>query len=428
MLATEIDRRRDAIITFLQDLVRASQRGESSVQQIVVDKARTLGCTVETVRYQPGDVPMMEEFAGNAAIDRTERESVVARLTGTGHGRSIIFFAHPDSERVIGTESWRRDPFAASIENGRLYGWGVADDLAGVAISIQALEAVVESGLRPAGDVIVASTPSKRHARGVSALLHRGLQADAAVYLHPAESGIGMREIKAFASGQLEFRIVIEGSPPPTTEPLQTGFAHLAVSAIDKAFVVWRALKALDERRAATVHHARLHKAVGRSTNIMISYISSGQPDRLAQVGGACVLGGAVSFPPPETLSEVQLQIEAAITDAIRGDSWLSANPPQLIWDSGVTGAEIPTDHPLFQTVAAAITAVTGEPPRINPMHTGSDIRHPMVQKRIPTVGLGPLCGDLSQNGHTDEWVDVEDYVRSVKVAASVIATWCGEL
>ena len=82
----------------------------------------------------------------------------------------------------------------------------------------------------PAGDVILASTPSKRHARGVSALLHGGLRADAAVYLHPAESGVGMREIKAFCLGQLDFRITVRAgrrrptrsaiSPSPIRRPI----------------------------------------------------------------------------------------------------------------------------------------------------------------------------------------------------------------
>ena len=58
--------------------------------------------------------------------------------------------------------------------------------------------------------------------------------------------------------------------------------------------------------------------------------------------------------------------------------------------------------------------------------HTASDIRNPIVQKGIPTVGLGPLCGDLTQNGRHDEWVDLDDYLRAIKVAARTIADWCG--
>jgi acetylornithine deacetylase len=91
-----------------------------------------------------------------------------------------------------------------------------------------------------------------------------------------------------------------------------------------------------------------------------------------------------------------------------------------------VTGAQVPPEHPLYRTVADAIRTVTGEWPHVNPMHTSSDIRNPMVQKGIPALGFGPLGGDLSQNGGHDEWVDLEDYVRSVKVAAGVIVGWCG--
>jgi acetylornithine deacetylase/succinyl-diaminopimelate desuccinylase-like protein len=64
--------------------------------------------------------------------------------------------------------------------------------------------------------------------------------------------------------------------------------------------------------------------------------------------------------------------------------------------------------------------------PEINPLHTSSDIRNPMVQSGIPCVGLGPLCGDLTQNGGRDEWVDEADYRRGVAVVAALITLWCG--
>jgi acetylornithine deacetylase len=39
-------------------------------------------------------------------------------------------------------------------------------------------------------------------------------------------------------------------------------------------------------------------------------------------------------------------------------------------------------------------------------------------------VGLGPLCGDLTQNGARDEWVDVADFKRGIGVIAGAIALW----
>lgn len=420
------DATRDASVAFLRSLIRATRDGEDAVQERVAEAARAAGCHVESVSYSPGDTPMVEEFAGADAIDQAERRAVIARRSSSQGGRSLMLFAHPDGEPVAGIERWRTDPFGGDIVDGRIHGWGVADDLAGVAIMIQALRVVAASGLAPQGDIVAASTPSKRHARGVSALLHGGLTADAAIYLHPAESGAGMGEIKAFCSGQVEFRILIDGRQPPTSEPLQTAFAHLADNPIDKMQIVAAALRDLGERRAARVRSAPLEAAVGRSTNLMASFVSSGERHRLARVPEWCEMGFALSFPPPERLSDVTAEIEAAVTDAAASDPWLAANPPRIIWDSGVTGALTPSDHPLYVAASAAIAEVTGRAPFVNAMHTGSDIRNPIIQKDIPTIGLGPLCGDLSQNGGIDEWVDVDDYLRAVAVVATIMVTWSG--
>jgi acetylornithine deacetylase len=165
---------------------------------------------------------------------------------------------------------------------------------------------------------------------------------------------------------------------------------------------------------------------VGRSTNILVGSVQGGVNGKATVVGSACTLSAAISFPPGEPMEAVQAEVEAALREAAAGDPWLRENPPVLTWLSGVTGAEVPVEHPLYRTVSAAIAAVTGQEPFVNAMHTSSDIRNPMVQKGIPTVGLGPLCGDLTQTGRHDEWVDVADYRRCVAVAAQLIAEWCG--
>ena len=124
---------------------------------------------------------------------------------------------------------------------------------------------------------------------------------------------------------------------------------------------------------------------------------------------------GALSVLPGEDLPRLQREVETVVGEDARLD-----------WVSGMSGAEVPLDSPLYRTVAGAIAAVTGEQPQVNPLHTASDIRNPIVQAGIPTVGLGPLAGDLTQNGLTDEWVDVEDYRRAVEVTARIIDGWCG--
>ncbi|RUT32461.1 M20/M25/M40 family metallo-hydrolase [Arsenicitalea aurantiaca] len=422
-----IDEAEGDVIGLLQALVGLQHDGEEAVQSLVIQRLSAAGADVEALRYEPRDVPLVDEFAAGAADARGERRSIVGRFDGqAAEGRSLIIFAHPDSEPTASARHWSRPPFSASIHDGRVYGWGIADDLAGVATGIAAMEMIARAGIRLAGDVIFASTPSKNNARGVAAVLHQGYDADAALYLHPAESGVGMHEIKALTSGQLEFAITVSGMPPETHEPGQTAFSHLGVNPLDKALALIWALKALDAERATRVTHRLLDAAVGRSTNLMISSIDFGGTAPLWRMPETLTFSGAISFPPGEKLEAVQKEVEAALHAAIAADPFLTENPPRLDWLSGVTGIEVAATHPLYQTLSDAIAEVCGFEPEVNPMHTSSDIRNPIVQKGIPTLGFGPLCGDLTHAGGIDEWVDREDYLRAVKVTAASIIGWCG--
>ncbi|MCX5512563.1 hypothetical protein C3941_04290 [Kaistia algarum] len=421
-----IDNDPDGVIGFLQTLIRLQPQGEAAVQAAVAARLAALGARVDELHYEPSQVPVVQEFASESTIVHGERTSVVGTFEGVSTGRSLILFAHPDGEPIGDVSTWQHDPFAGAIDGGRLHGWGVADDLAGVAAGISAMEAIRKAGIALSGDVVIASTPSKRHARGVAAVLHHGWGADGAIYLHPAESGVGMQEIKALASGQLIFTVDVMGRSPDTTEPGHTAFAHLAIHPFGKAKLLIDALRALDAERATRIRHPLLDAAVGRSTNILISALKFGEPGESTRVPTRLSFTGAISFPPPETLDAVQAEVEAALEAVIAADPFLRENRPTLRWLSGVTGTEVPATHPLYVSVSAAIQAVSGTTPHVNAMHTSSDIRNPLVQKGIPTVGLGPLCGDLTQTGRHDEWVDVEDYLRTVKVTAASIIAWCG--
>ncbi len=170
-------------------------------------------------RYVAERLVLQDEYAAPSAVQAGERVSVIGHLPAAagGGGRSLILFGHPDGEPVSRTDEWNKDPFAADIIDGRIYGWGVADDLMGVAAGVCALDVLAERCVQLKGDVMMCSTPSKRNANGVTAVMQNmdlAGTADGAVYLHPAESGAGLGEIKALASGQLKFKITVYGSPP----------------------------------------------------------------------------------------------------------------------------------------------------------------------------------------------------------------------
>jgi len=418
-----IDANSEKHLDFLKQLIRAQRDGEEAVQSIVAERFRKLGCKVETLKILPANLSMKHQFAAQETIPSKKRVSVVGTFQSSNPGKSLLLFAHPDGPDITDIERWKNDPFAGSVDGNRIYGWGVADDLAGVAIMAEALDALLNSGFKPAGDIILCSTPAKKNAQGVIALLSKGYKADASVYLHPAESGVGMREIKAIASGMLQFRIKVSGQQPATTEPGKTAFAHLGINAIDKALLIINSLKTLDSKRGERVYHKAINEAVGRSTNLLISSLSAGSG--LTQVPEQCVIGASITFPPHEKLNQVQREIEDCISSVVKEDPWLKDHPPSIEWLFGTQGVEIPVEHQLYKTVSNAIKMVTGETPFVNPLHSASDIRNPILFSGIPTVGFGPLGGDLTQNGGHDEWVDVPDLIRTIKVTAQTILDWC---
>ena len=428
VLFQAIDRNRESHLEFLRHMIQAQPAGEDSVQAVVAARFAELGLDVQTLRLLPTQLNLSQEFAAEETIDMTERISVMGRLAGTGLGQSMLFFGHPDPEPITeeSLAGWEHDPFAGVVDQGRIYGWGVADDLAGVAIMAEAVAAVLETVGTPRGDILLGSTPAKRNARGILGLLNEGYRADASVYLHPAESEQGLEDIKAITSGMLQFRITVSGQGPDTPEPGQTAFAHRAINAVEKAQLLLDALKELDRRRAERVHHPALDAAVGRSTNLLPSHVACGHEGRTTHVPTECELEASVTFPPNEQMPDVQAEILNVIQRVAGEDEWLRDNPPQVQWLFGTQGVEVPDDHPLYQTVHAAVSMVTGIQPRVNPLHSASDIRNPKLFSGIPSVGIGPLAGDLTQAGGHDEWVDVDDYISAIKICAKIIVDWSG--
>ena len=412
-------------IANLATLISAGGEGRAAVEREVEAAMDAAGCRCESFVYDPATVPMIGEFAVDDVAVKDSARCLVGRLEGAGRGRSVILFAHPDTETLRSEPPWQHDPFEPRESGGRLHGWGVADDLAGMAMMFESLTLLKSAGLAPAGDVTLVSAPSKAHRRGIAAALHKGLMADAAVYCHPAESGCGLDEINAFAPGQLEFTITVGGRMPDTDEPAHTAFAHTAENPFEKMMPIVAALKALDAARGNRVRHPRLESAIGRSTNLMVSRCDFGRQEPLSRLSPSLTLGCAMTTIPGEKLDAVIAEVEAAVAEASITDPWLAGNPCEISWVSGVSAAETPDDHPLYRATAAALKRV-GASPVVNPLHTSSDIRNPIVQRGIPTVGFGPRCGNLTMSGHADEWVDCADYLRAVRALSELIANWCG--
>lgn len=405
----------------------AAAKDETAFTRLVADVMEAAGCVVEPLVYDPQAVPLIEEFASGVETAAGEQTCVIGRIapsTATDGARSLLLFAHPDVEPFPADHGWPHDPHTPLVENGRLIGWGVADDIAGIMIMVASLARLRARGWTPPAPVTLVSSPSKRHRRGIAAALAAGLSADAAIYLHPAESGAGLDEIKAFAPGQIEFAVEIAGRLPQTEEPSHAAFAHLAHHPLDAMRAVLDALTALDRMRGESVRHPLLQEAVGRSTNLLVTRIEAGETGASARIPASCRIHAVMSLVPGETLAKAKAWVEDAVSGAWANLEWPAATRPRVEWRSGVSAAETDIMGPLYQLVRTTLQEA-GANPKVNPLHTSSDIRNPLVQRSIPTVGYGPRCGNLTMAKGVGEWVDLTDLARTIDVTALIIEAWC---
>jgi acetylornithine deacetylase len=421
-----VARKGNAYVEMIRELVRASANGDEAAGERVAAVMAQVGGSVTVIRRSFEETTAGKEPPEpvGPASQEPPRGNVVGTWKGAGRGRSMILFAHHDSPAPSGLDRWRYPAFDPQIVDGRLYGWGAADDKSGVAAMIAAVDVLREAGLSLAGDVTLVSCVSKNRARGMAVVLAQGLRADGCVYLHPAESRRGLREVKNVTPGLLDFRITVEGRPPATAEPRHTPVAHRGENAVAKMVRIAAALLDLDAARAVRVSHPAFQGPLGRSTNLLVGAISGGSGAR--QVPGCCRLECSLTFPAPETAESVQGEVQQSVDAVTAMDPWLREQPPRIEWLEGTHPAGIAAEHPLFQVVSQAIAAVTGQAPEPYAGHSASDIRIPMTYAGIPAVGYGPRCTQIAAAGAADESIEIAEFLDTVTATALVLANWCG--
>jgi acetylornithine deacetylase len=157
---------------------------EGACQAFVADYLSRLG--LEPDVFQPDDVAgALEHPAWWPGRDYAGRPNVVARLKGTGGGRSLLFSGHVDVVPAHGKGA--HSYWDGELEDGRLYGRGALDMKGGVACYLHALRCLIECGHTPAGDVVVETTVDEEFggANGTLACRLRGYAADGAVLAEP---------------------------------------------------------------------------------------------------------------------------------------------------------------------------------------------------------------------------------------------------
>ena len=161
------------------------------------------------------------------------RTSLVARLRGTGGGRTLVMNGHLDIG-PIGT-GWTRDPLGGEIESGRIYGRGVSDMKSGLAAMVSAARAVSLSGMPRRGDLILMPTADEssggRLGMGHLVKTLRGLRADMAVVGEPTVGDVCLAH-----RGAVWAEVVVIGKAGQASRPASGINAIMAMGRVLRAF------------------------------------------------------------------------------------------------------------------------------------------------------------------------------------------------
>jgi succinyl-diaminopimelate desuccinylase len=403
-----IDERRDELVELTRALIRfptVNPPGEAyrPCAEFIGERLRARGFTVEYVHAAgtPGD------------NEQYPRINVIARREGAAPGPCVHFNSHIDV--VQSGRGWTLDPFAAVVKDGRVYGRGACDMKGGLAASIIAVEALIESAAALPGTLEISGTVDEESGGygGVHYLAERGWFSPPRVDHVIIPEPLNVDRVCIGHRGVWWAEIETHGRMAHGSMPFLGDCAVRHMHA-----VVDRFERDLYPKLAARRTEMPVVPPGARHSTLNINSIHGG----LAETPG---------YPTPEVPDSCRMVIDRRLLieesiDGAKGE--VRELLDQLAKDRAgfrysmrdifeVRPTMADRNGPVAQSTAAAIRRVIGRDPEFICSPGTYDQKHiDRVGKLRDCIAYGPGILDLAHQ--PDEYVVIEDMVNSAKVMA----------
>ena len=391
-------------------------REEEKLQRILERRLRALGATTEL--WEPDPVGSDNPYIA-AELDFHGRPQLVARVAGSGGGRSLLLNGHIDAVDVGPRESWASDPFCPEVRGDRLCGRGACDMKGGLATLEFAIEALRRAGVRLRGDIVYCSnTDEESSGIGGWAAVQHGVRADAGICAEP--TGF---DVYAACRGTATGVLTIEGRAGHAEMPQPDWRDGGAVNAIEKALPLIDSLQRLraEWRRRPDQQHPLLSPSGIVPTILRSGAWSVTYPD-------ICELTCDLEYLPHSideagTGKPAHAEVMDWVAAVAATDPWLVQHPPRWRWIDDCPPAEVPIDHAIVTTALTA-GADLGRGGRATGLDSWHDAATFTLHGHTPTVSFGP--GQILSAHSIDEYVPVRDLIDHAAAVALVLMRWCG--
>jgi len=408
-LLASIEGRQDDLVELTRALIRVPSINPPG--EFYRDCAELLG---ERLRARGFEVSYLRAEGTPGDSDRYPRWNVIARREGAGPGPCVHFNSHIDV--VDAGEGWTVGPFDAVVKDGRVYGRGACDMKGGLAASVIAVEALLDSGVDLPGALEISGTADEESGGygGVAWLAARGWFSKPRVDHVIIPEPLNVDRVCIGHRGVWWGEIATEGRQAHGSMPFLGDNAVRHMGAVIEALErdTFPSLGAQETAMPVVPEGAR------RPT-LNINSIHGGQPDvsdglPSSLVPDSCRMVFDRRLLIEEDLDEVKARMRALLDGLAQTRAGFRYRLRDLF---EVRPVMTEPERPVVRATAEAVRRVIGRPAQLICSPGTYDQKHvDRIGKLRDCIAYGPGILDLAHQ--PDEYVDIADMVASAKVMA----------
>lgn len=389
-----------ADLRLLQDMVRMRSYSaggeESALARRMVTEMQQLGLAAHLQEVEPG------------------RFNAIGVLKGTGGGRSLMLNGHIDTNPVgVG---WTVDPFEGLVADGFVHGIGVSNMKASCAAFFGAARALVRSGARLRGDLLLTFVVGELQGGvGTKKLVAEEVRSDYFVVGEPTDLAL-----MTLHAANVEFAVTTTGVTRHMSK------AEEAVSAIDTMYLVIHRLQRMRFSGPDNADHASVRRL---NIGSMRAGLGREYHDwRTPQVPDVATVKVAVRYGPGQTAETVLDDVRHELEALSKADPRVVAEiaPPAASNTNRTDPFEIDRNARIVTVMREAHRRVLGRDPQIGAVapyrYYGTDAPF------LAAAGAeGVVCGVGGKyNTMPDEKVELTDFHGGTRLYALTAVALCG--
>jgi succinyl-diaminopimelate desuccinylase len=418
-LLQRIESRRDELTALTQALIRIptiNPPGDAyeACAHFVGERLAKRGFAVEYVRAlgAPGD------------SNTHPRVNVIARYIGNAGGDCVHFNSHIDVVEVGG--GWTVDPFKGVVKDGKVFGRGACDMKGGLASSIIACEALIESGLPLPGVLEISGTVDEESGgfAGVGYLAERGYFSKPRVQHVIIPEPLGVDRICLGHRGVFWAEVETKGRIAHGSMPFlgdsainhMSAFIHLLETRLQPALAQRRTREPV-EPPGARVSTLNINSVHGGQLEQRYAMDAQGRPSAdlpAPTVAHSCRAVLDRRFIAEENLEAVKQELIDMLDELQRTRPGFNYGLREIM---SFVPTATPQDAPVVDATARAIARVLGREPSYISSPGTYDQKHIVRTGKLQScIAYGPGILDLAHQ--PDEYVGIQEMVDSAKIMA----------